>query len=807
MSRTRRIQRKKRKTRLLKHLMLAFIFAFLGLMVILGIAFASFAKGLPKLENQAIKKSPQTSKMYAADGTLVTDFFVEQNRVIIPLSQIPIHLQHGVIAIEDKRFYEHRGVDLEAIARAFVTNLEQGQIAEGGSTLTQQYVKNALIQPERTLTRKIKEAYLASQVEKKYSKKKILEKYLNTVYFGVNTYGIETAAETFFGKAAKDLSLAESALLAGVIKSPNRYSPYTFPERALARREAVLRRMAEQKYITEEEVEAAKSEPLTVQPIIEKKVPAPYFADYVKRLILEDPKYGSTPSQRANLVFKGGLRIYTTLDLKMQTQAEEATQLLNLPNDPSASIVAVDPKTGYIKALVGGKDFETNKYNLATQGKRQPGSSFKIFVLATALANGVRPTKIYQASPFTMKLPGKDWQVVNSNKSPKGKMTVRDGTVFSVNALFARLIMDVGPAKVAEMAKKMGIQTEIPAFPSISLGTVGVSPLEMASAASTLANMGVHNRPLAIVRITDAKGKVIEDNKVQGEQVLEPAVAYAEIDILKEVIQRGTGKAASIGRPAAGKTGTTNSYRDAWFVGFTPDLTAAVWVGYPQAQIAMNSVHGIRVQGGTFPAQIWAKFMSSALSGTPPSNFQAPANAQMPAQAPNIKVTVCTDMDYLATTYCPKTTTKYFKAGSEPTQPCPVHQGVSVPDVIGISLSTAVSTLKEAGFKVQETFQASPTVISGIVIAQDPREGTVKQGSKVTIVISRGPEMPRKVAVPSVLGMSENQAVNTLGASGFTPSIYYSKSSSEAGKVIRQSPSGGTQKTRGGRVMIIVATP
>jgi len=400
--------------------MLAFIFAFLGLMVILGIAFASFAKGLPKLENQAIKKSPQTSKMYAADGTLVTDFFVEQNRVIIPLSQIPIHLQHGVIAIEDKRFYEHRGVDLEAIARAFVTNLEQGQIAEGGSTLTQQYVKNALIQPERTLTRKIKEAYLASQVEKKYSKKKILEKYLNTVYFGVNTYGIETAAETFFGKAAKDLSLAESALLAGVIKSPNRYSPYTFPERALARREAVLRRMAEQKYITEEEVEAAKSEPLTVQPIIEKKVPAPYFADYVKRLILEDPKYGSTPSQRANLVFKGGLRIYTTLDLKMQTQAEEATQLLNLPNDPSASIVAVDPKTGYIKALVGGKDFETNKYNLATQGKRQPGSSFKIFVLATALANGVRPTKIYQASPFTMKLPGKDWQVVNSNKSPKG---------------------------------------------------------------------------------------------------------------------------------------------------------------------------------------------------------------------------------------------------------------------------------------------------------------------------------------------------------------------------------------------------
>ncbi|MFQ5574732.1 MAG: transglycosylase domain-containing protein, partial [Terriglobia bacterium] len=363
--------------------MLLTLFSAVVVTLALGISFAEFAKTLPDLKEQAVTKSPETSKLYAADGTLLTDLFVEQNRIIVPLTKVQPHLQNAVVAIEDQRFYTHKGVDAEAIARAALTNFEQGVIAEGGSTITQQYVKNTLIKPHKTLSRKIKEAYLAYQVEKKHSKKDILEKYLNTVYFGVNAYGVETASQTFFGKQAAHLSLAEAALLAGLIKSPNNYSPYTYPERALARRSAVLRRMVQQSYITEAEARLARAEPLTVKPIEQRPVPAKYFVDYVKRLILDDSRYGSTPSQRANFLFKGGLRIYTTLDLEMQAHAEEAANMLDRPDDPSVAIAAVEPSTGYVKALVGGRDFETSKFNLAIQGKRQPGSSFKIFVLAS----------------------------------------------------------------------------------------------------------------------------------------------------------------------------------------------------------------------------------------------------------------------------------------------------------------------------------------------------------------------------------------------------------------------------------------
>ncbi|MFQ5575003.1 MAG: PASTA domain-containing protein, partial [Terriglobia bacterium] len=446
-----------------------------------------------------------------------------------------------------------------------------------------------------------------------------------------------------------------------------------------------------------------------------------------------------------------------------------------------------------------------SKFNLAIQGKRQPGSSFKIFVLASALDDGIKPSKTYSATPFTMKLPGDDWKVVNASKNSSGRMNLRSATVFSVNAVYARLIQDIGPAKVVELAKKMGITTEIPPYPSIALGTVGVSPLEMASGASTLANMGVHNKPLGILKITDAKGRIVQENRVAGETVLDPEKAFQAVEILREVIARGTGKAANIGRPAFGKTGTTNSYRDAWFVGSTPDLAAAVWVGYPQAQIAMKSVRGIRVQGGTFPARIWSRFMGQAVADLPPSKFEKPA-ASTKKELKNINLEVCADMDYKATEFCTKTTSRYFKPGSEPTQPCPVHQGVKVPDVIGISATTAMSTLKDAGFKVSRTYQKSGTIYSGVVISQYPQDGEVKRGTSIKLVISEGASKPKKVAVPNVIGLSETKARNTLRASGFSVSVQYSKNASESGTVIGQSPSRGVQRTRGTKILIIVAT-
>lgn len=695
---------------------------------------------LPKLSSYKGLDKDQTSKVYASDGTLIATFHAEQNRELIPVEQIPKHLQNGVVAIEDERFYQHRGVDLKAIFRALYVNIQSGRIVEGGSTITQQYVRNTFITPEVTMLRKIKEAALAYQLEKKYSKKKILELYLNTVYYGQGCYGVETASQNFFGKPAKDLTLAESALLAGLPGAPNYFSPHNNPKLAMTRRNLVLDKMAKFKYITKKEAEEAKKTPIVLKPTpTQEPLIAPYFVEHVKLSLIE--KYG------ANMVYRGGLRIYTTLDLNMQKKAEEAVfSTLDQPDDPAASLVAIEPKTGYIKALVGGKDIATTKFNLATQARRSPGSAFKTFTLVAAIEKGISPSRSYEsASPRYIKIPsGETWKVYNAEGgSAGGSVSIQQATIGSINVVFAQLILDVGAQRVAETAQKMGILSPVPAYPAITLGGMdeGVSALDMASGYATLANDGVYVRATPIIKITDYEGNIIERRKPIGKAVIGKNTAHTVTSILQKVIRYGTGTRAQLDRPAAGKTGTAEYKQDAWFCGYTPDLACAVWMGYPQASIRMGYIHGYPAYGGGIPALIWQKFMSGALEDIPPSDFPGAE----PIYEKTIKVTICTESNLLATEFCPDTRERYFDRGDEPTEYCNIHKApeapkATVPNVIGMTVNQAKSALSSAGLNVTVSYEPNEVIPEDQIISQSPSaESSVNQGSTVSIVASSGP--------------------------------------------------------------------
>ncbi|HDP69437.1 MAG TPA: PBP1A family penicillin-binding protein [Actinobacteria bacterium] len=738
--------RKKRKGkgeksgRALKIFIILIIFTTLAsLSVGIGIV-VGLTKDLPRLEDQAQSAAAQTSSIYSSEGELITTFHAEQNRTIIPFSEIPPNMKNATIAIEDERFYLHSGLDPRRILGALVADIKAGgKPVEGASTITQQYVKNIFLTHEKTFERKIKEMALAYQVEQKYSKDKILEKYLNTIYYGSGCYGVETAAETFFNKKAKDMTLEECALLAGTAKSPNNYSPYVNPEKAKTRRNIVINKMLELGFITKSDAETARAAPVEVEPVKEKNIRAAYFVEYVKQLLIEE--FGE------NAVFKGGLKVYTTIDLKKQTYAEEAiTKTLNREGDPSAAIVALEPKTGYIRAMVGGRDFNTQKFNLAVQGKRQAGSSFKTFVLATAIEEGFSPSKVYESGPTTIKLPGKDWKVTNYAGGGSGPMTIWQGTIKSVNGVYARLMMDVGAEKVVTVAKKMGITSHLEPYPAIALGGLqtGVCPLEMASAYGTLANEGIHTKPIAILKVIDSHGNIIKENKTESKAAINPASAYLVTNILEDVIKRGTGTRAKIGRPAAGKTGTAQNYQDAWFVGYTPDLSVAVWVGYSKGQIPMKNVHGIRVSGGSFPTQIWAQFMLKALEDTPRTAFPVPKSGL-------IRVTICAETGLLPTEFCPHLTVGTFIKGTQPTKKCTLHNGIEVPNVVGLTQTEAIKAIKNAKLGTTVFIENSGTVPAGYVIRQNLNPGSLaKEGTIVGIVVSTGPspEEPPEIEEP-----------------------------------------------------------
>jgi penicillin-binding protein 1A len=572
------------------------------------------------------------SFVYAADGSLLGSIPAEKNRQPVSLSETSKWMRAATVAIEDRRFYSHGGVDFEGIGRALVNDIRAGRAVEGGSTITQQLVRNLYIRhQERTLKRKLVEACLAVKLSRNWSKDKILAEYMNTVYYGNHAYGVEAAAQTYFSRSAKKLSLLQAALLAGLPQAPSDYDPFDYPERAIKRRNRVLEALYENGKISYANYqEAARVKDLKLKPgKIYTRIQEPYFFSYVRDELVKE--YG------ANTVRSGGLKVYTTIDRRMQRAAERAIRdTLYYDDDPASAIVAIDPRSGAIKTMTAVTPGRTgNQFNLAAQARRQAGSTFKMYVLAEAVSEGVNPDTTsylsaplhYQPDPYS-----EAWDVSTYSHTYLGSTSITHATLASDNTVFARLTLDLGPEKVAQMAYRLGVRSSLKTregayVPSLGLGSIGVSPLDMASAYATIAAGGIYSRPMAIRKVEFADGTESKDTpwgRSERHRVIADWVAGKVREILEENVQSGTGVGAAIGRPAGGKTGTTENHADAWFCGITPTLSATVWVGYPQAEIPMTSVHGISVAGGTFPATIWKLFMEEAIGSTPVREFPEP---------------------------------------------------------------------------------------------------------------------------------------------------------------------------------------
>lgn len=647
----------------------------LGVLLVVLLVFAGYlwnlSRTLPDLEaDPTAFEVAETSVVYAADGTVLAEWYDGEDRTVVSVDTIPETLKQATVAIEDKRFYEHSGVDFQAIMRALSVNSKAGEVRQGGSTITQQTVKLLFTDGERTITRKIEEALLALQLETRADKDEVLGVYLNTVYFGRGAYGVESAATRFFGTSTAKLTLPQSALLAACIKSPTRYDPFVNPAPALERRNLVLREMRNQGYITPEEAALASAEPLGLkEEAAETPHPAfaQYFVEYVRRDLLA--RLGS------ERLYRGGLHIYTTLDPAAQRAAEAAAaSVLASPDDPEVAIASVRWHDGAVVAIVGGRDFAAEQFDLATQGKRQTGSAFKPFVLAAALEQGYTLDSWWDASPFETQVKDEIWHVENyENSITGGQYTLETATVWSINTVYARLIMAVGPDKVVDVAKRMGITTPIDPDPAIALGglTRGVSPLEMASSFGTIANGGTAIAPSGVARVTDDDGEVIYQPDRAGTRALSEDVAGTMAQVLGEVYSRGTGTSAQFGQWAAVKTGTAQSWRDAWLVGYSGELSTAVWVGYPKAQVAMENVHGVRVTGGSFPAQIWKNYMQVAAVGTTAPIAATPAEEY--SEAGYRVYVLCSESFKIARPDCPEPMELALPEGSISSEVCSVN--------------------------------------------------------------------------------------------------------------------------------------
>lgn len=596
------------------------VFAGLGF----GYIFAAY-QSLPAVGNNM--RPAVSSQVFDSHGRLITTLHSDQNRLPININKVPQNLQNAFIAAEDNRFYEHIGIDPIGIFRAIFANLTNRGIAQGGSTITQQLAKNAFLSQEQTLKRKIQEAMLALEIEHKYSKKEILEMYMNQIYFGQGAYGIQTAAKTYFNKDVNELTLTQCAMLAGLPKSPNYYSPFNNLNEAKKRKNVVLDQMVKYGYVSAAEAEDAKNQDLGLSKSHQSKEADEYasFIDYVSQQVAK--KYGD------DALYKEGLKIYTTMDVDKQHAAVRAMR--NLPNNytdengltqPQAAIVSIDPKTGHILAMVGGRGQDS--FNRASMAVRQPGSAFKPFVYLTALQHDMTPDTTMDDQPVTYG----NWSPKNAGGSYSGTMTLSDALAHSVNTIAVQLADKVGTKNIIANAKKMGITTLDAKDDNLAMAlgglTKGVTPLEMASAYGTFANKGVHVKPTAIVKILDRNGNVLEDaSTLEKEEtktrVMSEREAYEMTTMLEGVIDHGTGTAAAIGRPAAGKTGTTDDNKDAWFVGYTPDIVTAVWIGDDTGSHSLGEIYG-----GTIPAEIWKDYMSSATSDESGSDFSAPSGME-----------------------------------------------------------------------------------------------------------------------------------------------------------------------------------
>ena len=744
-----------------------------GLVVVIG----ACGGEIQPLEDPGYGDVSQTSIVYASDRTTVlAEWHVGQDRVLVEYADLPRVLIDAVVAIEDERYWSHPGVDLRAIARALVADIEAGALVQGGSTITQQYIKNVILTPEVTLERKVEEATLAVRLEETLSKEEVLERYLNTSYFGDGAYGVGAAARHFFGVDVQDLSLAQAALLAGQLQLPSATDPTDYPDRALARRRVVLNQLVILGWADEEEAAAADAEPLNLAPQLPPfQTLYPYFTKEVERQLLADPALGATEADRYNLLFKGGLSIYTTIDPVMQELGRQAIAAIVPDGGPSAALVAIDPSTGHVKAIIGGADFydttdPTAQYNLATQGKRQSGSAFKPFVLAAALEQGFTlDSQFGRGNGVTIQTPSGPWEVSNYNNATFPDLSLLDATRFSVNKVYAELVDAVGPESVAELATAAGIQSELKPFHSIALGAQEVSVFEMASAYGTFAYEGIHISPTLVTRIDTADGVNLWASTPIVTEAMDRETANTVTAALSEVVRAGTGTRSAIGRPSAGKTGTTQGNSDAWFVGFTNELVAAVWVGYPEGQISMvPPLTPIEVTGGSWPAEIWSAFAVNALSGT---SFGSLAQVE---PGSTVRLAVDTSTGYLAGPLCPGEFVVLLDldVANAPTIVCPIHNPASVvnagagvvPSVIGLNIADAVTALSDAGFNVFLEWINIDAISAGIVWNQVPSAGAPAQlEAPVTITIS-GFE-PGSV-VPLVLGFPQVEALAQLAEAG-----------------------------------------
>ncbi len=565
--------------------------------------------------------------LYAGDGSRLGVVESEEAAAPVAIGRVPLGLQQATIAIEDQRFYQHGALDPEGILRAALKDLEAGRAVEGGSTITQQLVRNLCIRrPARNLERKIVEAKLAIEYAQKHSKREILGQYLNTASYGTiggsTAIGVQAASRFYFSRPVWGLSLEQEALLAGLPQAPSQYNPILHPGAARVRRNEVLKKMAALGYVSAAAATRAERRGLELSPsrgYFQHR--QPYFFDYVESRLIE--KYG------AATVRKGGLKVYTTIDPRLQSVGLDAMRsTLPDPTDPSSALVSIDPRNGEIRAMDSSSPYSRNQFNLAAQGHRQPGSTFKAFVLTTALKQGVDPyTTYYVSKPLNLNLPRwGHWTVHTADEGYQGRINLKQATVTSDNTVFAQLDLDVGPANVAATAKSMGITTHLQGLPAEGIGGLryGVSPLELADAYSTLASGGVHHDPVAIRRVVFPGGRVEHPEAADPRRVISRQVAYQVTRLLRDNITEGTGTAAYTGCAGqAGKTGTTDNYTDAWFSGYQPNLETAVWVGYPQSNsISMTDVHGIVVFGGTFPAEIWHSLYSG--SGVPCVDIRRP---------------------------------------------------------------------------------------------------------------------------------------------------------------------------------------
>ncbi len=631
--------------------------------VFIGVLLA-ITQDLPQVEDLQTFEPSSMTTLLADDGRQVRYFFLER-RIPVPLREIPETLIKAVISVEDSRFYQHFGLDIKGILRALLKDIRSLRVVEGGSTLTQQLSKVLFLTPEKTLIRKIREAILAINIERRYSKEEILSLYLNQIYLGEGAYGVEAAARTYFGKRAAELTLAECAMIAGIPRSPTLYSPIGNPDKAIGRMKVVLGRLLDEGYISRGEYDQAVRTGFSIAPVLSSEDPAPYFTEIVRKELEE--RFG------ANLIYRGGITVWTTLDLDLQDAARKAVRKgledyeKRHPPEPDAppvqaSLMAVDPSTGKVRALIGGRDFFLSPYNRATQARRQPGSAFKPFLYTAAIASGVPPTEILDDSAFEVKLQGQPSYVpVNYSERYYGPVTMRTALEKSLNAASVDLLMKVGYKPVMDMISKLGVTTELKPYPTLALGVFDVSLEEMVAAYGTLGNRGILVKPRYITRVLDRQGQILWEPSMHLADATSPQVAYVATNLLEGVIESGTGRSASSLRgPLAGKTGTTDDFKDAWFLGFAPRLAAGVWVGFDIPKSLGPGETGARAA-----LPIWRLFMEQALEKIPAGQFQAPQGVEFAQVDP--------ETGLLAGPACPSRLVEAFLEGTAPTEKCGKH--------------------------------------------------------------------------------------------------------------------------------------